>query len=44
VFLPIIVVAPLDVHDPPDVAAFAGCAKPSIKKPVTKTADNFFFN
>jgi hypothetical protein len=44
VFFAIVVFNPALVHEPPAVAALAGVVTPKIKKPVIKTADNFFFN
>ena len=43
-FFAIVVFAPAVVHEPPAVAALAGVVRPRIKKPVIKTADQFFFN
>jgi hypothetical protein len=43
VLLPILIDAPAVGHEPPEVAAVAGVAKPRIKKLAITAADNFLF-
>jgi hypothetical protein len=43
VLLPILIDAPAVGHEPPEVAAFAGVAKPKIKKLAITAADIFLF-
>jgi hypothetical protein len=43
VLLPILIDAPAVGHEPPEVAAFAGVAKPKIKKLAITAANIFLF-